>query len=62
MTKTIYRAEYCTCGSMMTIEAPREVVEVVMKIWDDVHCGDGHAPTTAKNAYRVREEKKGKAQ
>ena len=59
---TIYRAEYCTCGSMMTIEASREVVESVLKIWSEVHCGPDHAPTTAKEAYRVREERKDKAQ
>lgn len=46
----------------MTIEASREVVEVVLKIWNEVHCGPDHAPTTAKEAYRVREERKGKAQ
>ena len=47
-------SEHCTCGASMTIAGSKRFVDDLIAIWKKSHCGPGHQPTTAKEAYRVR--------
>ena len=48
-------ARFCTCGGALRGSArPDSAAEGITAIWDSVHSGEGHKPTTPKVAANAR--------
>jgi hypothetical protein len=53
MTETLRR--YCLCGGAATARStPRAPAEDVMRMFDQLHSGEGHGPATARQAAAAR--------